>query len=630
MLSALLALNAWTGGEFNRLELHGSALRLSEIGLLLTAITAVRRLGVRRSADLLMRRATPIWLGLLIAAAAIAMVRGLADHGLSAVVYDIQLFDFILTIPVVVLITDSPARTMWLLRAIIAISIVATVLFTASEALARASGSISLLADQEGEIGAGAMYASVSAAWSFAQLARAPRPSWMVTGIGFTALLLVALSDKRTAWIALAAALLAILLLSPGRRLIMTAGLGVVSAMGLIAAFVIGDVAGKTRTEAGAPMAAERPVFGPLEGDFERSSEGWKSFGTAASSEFATTTNWSDTGRYSLRLSVEATANGQAGYLFARDCCAGGGGIAVRPGQRYRASAVIRVDEAPPDGVSLQAIYYPDGGTYDRVAEANSDLAVHAGEERTLTLTTVAPPTSQIIGLQIGPSTLDEGDVASFNIDHVVLRESEEPYGPNLGSSSIGADVPVGNAAIENGSGSELDREFEGFLGGDTQEGENVEWRLAYWQELIKRQAEQPWQFLAGAGFGPTNFEHNGIRYDLRSSSDPAADDTTGPHNAFVGVLYLIGIVGLIGFIGILVAAVRRLTRALRAEAHLGEPRSYLLALSGVLVVAVLYMSLTEALRAPDLALFIWTAVGLMLGSSGVASGPGSSPSGER
>jgi hypothetical protein len=217
----------------------------------------------------------------------------------------------------------------------------------------------------------------------------------------------------------------------------------------------------------------------------------------------------------------------------------------------------------------------------------------------------IAPAEAKIAGVFIGPEVMNTGDEVDFMADDVSFTEGGKTGASGLACGGEGSGGGPGGST-------QVEKELTGFLGGTSREGENVSWRLAFWGELLERLGDDPVEILTGAGFGPTEFVRDGDRYDFRVAGSPDPNNVSGPHNAFVGALYLSGIVALVGLAGILVAAALRLFRGLRSTPD-GQAREILVGLTGMLVVSIVYMSFTESIRTPELALAVWTCVGLII-----------------
>jgi O-antigen ligase len=423
LLSLLLAAGAVTGGGFGALELHGNNLRLTEIGLLIVALLSVARLGIGRALHLLGTRAAPWWLGTLALAGLIGALRGFDDVGLKAIIYDVQFFEFIAVVPIVVLVADTPARLRSLGGTMFAIVVAATLLFALSELIARATDATPFLADQEGETATGGFFGCILVGCVIARYLhgdRLTRAEFVLLGIS---LVMIGLTDKRTAWLAFMGVLAVLVVLAPWPRRITVA----LACAGIV-------------------LAAAALTYG-----------------------------------------------------------------------------IEKVSDPPPD--------------------------------------------------------------------------------PNA--------VTVGGVAPETTSEPGVSREIGGVFGGDSAEADNVQWRLAFWGELLDRTISSPTNLAIGAGFGPERFEWHGNRYDFREPASADPSNTSGPHSAFVGIVYATGLLGLIGLLGLLATAAAAVVARIRDSA--GPAPVMTVAAGMTLIVGVSYAALSESLRAPELASFIWAAVGIAL-----------------
>ena len=112
----------------------------------------------------------------------------------------------------------------------------------------------------------------------------------------------------------------------------------------------------------------------------------------------------------------------------------------------------------------------------------------------------------------------------------------------------------------------------------------------------------------------------SGGQHSLRlpNRDETYTNDTTGPHNAVVSLLYGSGLVGLLGFLLLLVGP---LSKALRYERVTAERalRAELIGVIGVLALAATFAFFSEALRAQDPALFFWAALGMLTSYVGIA-----------
>jgi hypothetical protein len=352
-------------------------------------------------------------------------------------------------------------------------------------------------------------------------------------------------------------------------------------------------------------------IEGPLEGEFERPGEtGWRALGTADPTGPFLSRDWSAAGKASLGARFEASEDLAYGYLFARSCCLADGGLDADPGTRYRVSAAIRAEEAPARGVRMSVVFFADDGTYQRPPAKYARGRVKAGQTKTLRVAAKAPSEGHVIGVIIGPKAYRAEDVGEFFIDRVEVERAGVPG--NVSTAGDGSEIE---------SGSQLGSEVEGFLGGESEEGQNVEWRLDFWSELLGRLGEDPVKLVAGAGMGPAEFVRDDRGYDFRLPESSYANNTTGPHNLLIAVLYMTGVIGLVALLGILATAALALVRGLRDADEQG--RRALVALALMSVTGLVFALLSESPRAPELTTFAWTAVGLILALAPSARGDG-------
>jgi len=158
--------------------------------------------------------------------------------------------------------------------------------------------------------------------------------------------------------------------------------------------------------------------------------------------------------------------------------------------------------------------------------------------------------------------------------------------------------------------GSQLSDELTS-VGGGSEEGQNISWRLAYWSELIERTPSRP--FL-GAGFGePIAFTWNDRKYDFRDGDPETGLDVAGPHNSFIAFLYRLGIPAFLALCALLVLAARNVRKAFQEGfADVGE-RVMLTTLVGMLLAGTVSASFNEALVGPFLGLFFWVPLAMLL-----------------
>ena len=144
---------------------------------------------------------------------------------------------------------------------------------------------------------------------------------------------------------------------------------------------------------------------------------------------------------------------------------------------------------------------------------------------------------------------------------------------------------------------------------GESGQGSNTAWRVAFWRFLIEQSAEQP---VIGAGFGaPSNFTWSGIPYDSRTGDPNDLFDVTAPHNSFVNLLYRTGVFGLLAVVALVVLAAWRLVPfAWRSK---GETRAVSIWLLAMVALTGAVASFAVALEGPFLGIFFWAALGLAL-----------------
>ena len=268
----------------------------------------------------------------------------------------------------------------------------------------------------------------------------------------------------------------------------------------------------------------------------------------------------------------------------------------------------IEVEEAPAKGVGMSVNFFANDGSYDHPPATYSRGRVKAGEEKTLRLSTTAPPEGEVLGLLIGPKTYEEGDVGEFSVDRVKVEAEGVP-----GNISTNGD---GSAAEPSGD-SQLDREIERIPRGRVRGG--TERRMA--PRLLERAARparrRAGEAVVGAGMGPAEFVRDDRSYDFRLPDSGYTNNTSGPHNLFVAVLYMTGAIGLVALLGLLVTALLALLRGLRVADE--QARRALVALALMSVAGLVFALLSESPRTPELATFAWTAVGLILALAPVA-----------
>jgi O-antigen ligase len=188
------------------------------------------------------------------------------------------------------------------------------------------------------------------------------------------------------------------------------------------------------------------------------------------------------------------------------------------------------------------------------------------------------------------------GERNRVSVDNVVTEEGQQSV-PN----------PNDGADLTHDADSRVSDKVLGAAGVGA-EGANVEWRLAYWGELVSRTPDSP---LLGVGFGaPAEFVWRGAEYDFRRTDD--GTDTYGPHNGFVDVLYRLGIPAFLGLVVIVGVALWR-NRWLVGTGESSRHRMLAVTIVAMFAGALVTIVFNDALRVPYLAILFWAPLGLML-----------------
>ena len=166
------------------------------------------------------------------------------------------------------------------------------------------------------------------------------------------------------------------------------------------------------------------------------------------------------------------------------------------------------------------------------------------------------------------------------------------------------ADSPGGKQSV----GGELRGTFSN---DDSGQSSNADWRLDIWGFALENSVKNP----AGVGFGrPMKFVWGGQGYDFRTGDPELVEfDVTGPHNDFVHYAYRMGWPALIAVIALVAIAVSRVWPWLRRSARGTEEAASAIALTAMLVTAIVFASLNDALKTPYMGIFFWVLLGLML-----------------
>jgi O-antigen ligase len=138
----------------------------------------------------------------------------------------------------------------------------------------------------------------------------------------------------------------------------------------------------------------------------------------------------------------------------------------------------------------------------------------------------------------------------------------------------------------------------------------NQRWRLAFWAYMLRSAAHHP---LLGVGFGrPANFHWHNVVYDARRGDPRNDSDVTGPHNSFVNLLYRTGLLGFIPLLILVGLAASATVSSLRRE-NTPAIRAAHVGLVAIFVFVVVTAGLNVALEGPYMAIFFWSALGLLL-----------------
>ena len=85
----------------------------------------------------------------------------------------------------------------------------------------------------------------------------------------------------------------------------------------------------------------------------------------------------------------------------------------------------------------------------------------------------------------------------------------------------------------------------------------------------------------------------------------------TGPHNAFISVLYRTGVVGLAALLAVIAFPLRPAYRRWREASP--EHRIEIVTIAGTLLASAGLACFSEAFRAQFLAIFFWVPLGLLM-----------------
>ena len=341
-LAALLVVTAALGPKFTVISINGATLPVLELGLLGVGLLALRRLGLRRLVGVLRERTPMIGFALFWGAGLIAFVRGALDVGLTDVIYDVRIFIYASIVPLVLVVADSRERLRRLLTALLYAGIAGTVTFGLSLLIARVADAQPLLADQEGESAMAGMYAGLVALLIAASMAAGRKPTPYQALAVLASLTVVALTDKRAAWLAILAALFVVVLLARGLRRAAVAG-GCLLAITLAAgsAYAIERALGPLPSSASEASPNLIPYPGAEAGLLR-----WGWVGNAKSTQSGPATNWSFEGERSFHARFRGRPRGELGYVL-HPTDGSHIGIAAEPGSSFTATAELTSWKSP-------------------------------------------------------------------------------------------------------------------------------------------------------------------------------------------------------------------------------------------------------------------------------------------
>jgi hypothetical protein len=549
---ALVLLTTVFGRPFSKVGV-GGALYVTEAAIVVVAVLAVVRVGLRGAWERIRRAVPLVPLGLLWLAGAVAAVRGLADYGASSTIRDIGLAEYSVFVPLVAVLVDTAGKGRFFLRFLAvaggaAGAAYAVVLFLANE---------SALGPRQNPTSAVGLYLALLILPVAALLAhRRAVPRWVVAAAA-ACLLLTALGSARSVLLALLVSLVVLAVLSPRPLVVGTAALGAAGAALVLAL-------GLQSQDIGNPAPALSPVqeirIGGvfLAGDDVAPFDG----GTVVSDDAAR-------GELARRVArAEALTIPLLGGLV--------------PGADYTVSFAVR-----PGGAAGLA---GDPSRAGWSAEEWSAKAAPGWTRASVRLRATRPVEYLQIVAERGPASLLVDDVR-------VVR------------AGAGATAATQGEAIERESGTALGTNIGDSFDPTAASGnyENMSWRLAFWRYLARETLANP---VLGRGFGrPAAFAWDDKVYDTRVAGDLL--EVSPPHNSFVNLLYRTGLVGLLGALALVAIGVVRTWRLRRTAAPADRP--WLTALLALLAYALVIANLNVALEGPFMGLVFWTLVGLLL-----------------
>ena len=564
VLCFLVAGTIMLGRPFSKeVKLPGGPIYVTEVAVVLSAAFALWRLGLR-GVWARIRKVVPL-VPLLVfwVAGAIATLRGLHTYGFHQIVPDVGLVEFSIFVPLVAVVVDTRERLARLFAVVLAAGIVITIVY----ALLWNFDPLGwfMLHDPSVAI---ALYMSFAALFVIARFVSRSPVTPLEIVYAAVALVLVSVTSARAAIVALGCALIAMVALAPRRRAA-TAILGA-GALGLsIGGAYLFE---KLRSPA-PPLVIVLPTapfgHGFAADDISRGFVGGGiEVGDAAE------------GRYSRRVGLHER--------FELSAVTG-----LVPGRRYTVEFAVRPLAAQ---VVAGVVGDPTGLRWGVRHWQTQPVAKWQFLRRTLRAT----QSSETVGL-----------VAYTGSQNVLFDDVRVVQAtPAAGSPPAPppATPPAAPAAPPSPSSS-LDRELG--VAGNSQEANNVNWRLSMWKFMLEKTAHEP---VLGVGFGkPTNFVWRGMIYDARTGDKTNTQDVTGPHNSFVNMLFRMGLLGLLPLLALLVIAGFRSWRLLVREKLAALDRAFALTSVAMVVAVAVAACFSVALEGPYIGLFFWLALGLVL-----------------
>ena len=569
VLCALVAGTIMLGRPFSKeVKLPGGPIYVTEVAVVVSAAFALWRLGLG-GVWARVRKVVPLvpllvfWL-----AGAIATLRGLHTYGFHQIVPDIGLVEFSIFVPLVAVVVDTRERLARLFAVVLAGGLVITIVY----ALLWNFDPLGwfMLHDPSVAI---ALYMSFAALFVIARFVSRSSVTPLEIVYAAVALVLVSVTSARAAIVALASALIAMVVLAPGRRAA-TALLGA----GALALSLGGAYLFEKLRAPAAPLVIVLPTapfaHGFTADDISRGFVGGDiEVGDAAE------------GRYSRRVALH--------QRFELSALTG-----LAPGRRYTIEFAVRPLAAQ---VVAGVVGDPTGLRWGVRHWQTKPVPQWQFFRRTLRAT----QSSETVGLVADTGSQD------VLFDGVRVVQATRAAGPPPNPPPPPPlPAPGAPAATPPPPSSPLIREF-GVPGGNSQEANNVHWRLSMWKFMLEKTAHDP---VFGVGFGrPTNFVWRGMIYDARTGDKTNSQDVTGPHNSFVNMLFRMGLLGLLPLLALLVIAGLRSWRVLVRETLAALDRAFALTSVAMVVAVAVAACFSVALEGPYIGLFFWLALGLVL-----------------